>query len=438
MPDNDTLLAYLVSSFPGNTENIATEALRHIFDHSDASVEALNDVVQSGVRGAAPITTVKSQVIQADGTIPDLVGFDETGSRRVIVEVKFWAELTPYQPNAYLNLLPDDGPAVVMFLVPEDRIQSLWPRLKERLNREFGALTETDSERRCLRVGDTQRHLMILSWGGLLDSMAARTRDSEESGVENEIRQLRSLAKYADAGAFKPIHHGEEFGADSEARLRLYRRLVDAATERGIQQEWVSRKGLRATPRTYGYGRYIRLRGTVVWFGVNVNQFEKTGETPLWAHCYHISRDRLVPRDKLGELRAELGMHTGYWAPVELKRDAEYPEMLDGVVDSLRHIGDVLHEASFPSSDHDMSARNEDEQRPRNALGEPLEPIIERPDGTIVFPDGSEGRRGGLTPEQQREMDITHACRVFGQTGDDTELVQLGILPARDGADSEN
>ena len=32
MPDNDTLLAYLVSSFPGNTENIATEALRHVFD----------------------------------------------------------------------------------------------------------------------------------------------------------------------------------------------------------------------------------------------------------------------------------------------------------------------------------------------------------------------------------------------------------------------
>ena len=29
MPDTDTLLAYLVANFPGNTENIATEALRH-------------------------------------------------------------------------------------------------------------------------------------------------------------------------------------------------------------------------------------------------------------------------------------------------------------------------------------------------------------------------------------------------------------------------
>ena len=142
MPDNDTLLAYLVSSFPGNTEDIATEALRHIFDHSDACGVALNDVIQSGVRGVNAITAVKSQVLQADGTRPDLVGFDETGTERVLIEVKFWAELTPNQPNGYISRLPDDGPALVMFLAPEDRIQSLWPQLQGRMSQEFGPLVE--------------------------------------------------------------------------------------------------------------------------------------------------------------------------------------------------------------------------------------------------------------------------------------------------------
>ncbi len=345
MPDNDTLLAYLVSSFPGNTENIATEALRHVFDHSDASVEALNDVIQSGVRDVNPITTVKSQVIHADGTIPDLVGFDETGSERVLVEVKLWAELTPNQPNAYLSRLPDDGPAVLMFLAPEERIRFLWPQLKSRINQNFGASTEIDSERKCARVGDTQRHLMMVSWGGFLDSMAARTRDYDESGVETEIRQLRSPAKYADAGAFKPIHQGEELGADSEVRQRQYKRLIDAATERGIKQEWASRKGLLAARRKYGYGRYIRLRGTIVWFGVHVNEFERTGDTPLWVdYCDSI------PRDKLGDVRDELGMNDHDWIRVNLKRGVEYPEMLDGVVDSLKHIADVIHEVRLPSA----------------------------------------------------------------------------------------
>ena len=345
MPSNDTLLAYLVSSFPGNTENIATEALRHIFDHSDASVEALNDVIHSGVHGVNPITIVKTQVIQADGTRPDLVGFDETGKERVLIEVKFWAELTRHQPNGYINRLPDDGPAVVMFLAPEERIQSLWPQLKERLNREFGAFVETDSERKSLNVRDSERHLMIASWGGLLDSMAARVTDYDESGVGTEIRQLRSLAKYADEGAVKPIRRGEEFGTDSEVRLRQYKRLIDAATERGIEQEWASRKGLRATPRVYGYGRYIRLGGTIVWFGVNVDQFEKTGNTPLWVDdCYSILQD------KPSEIRDKVGIQDSNWAPVNLKLDVEYPEMLDGVVDSLKSIAKALHETSTPSS----------------------------------------------------------------------------------------
>lgn len=343
MPDSDTLLAYLVSSFPGNTENIATEALRHIFDHSDASVEALNDVVQSGIRGVNPISTVKSQVIQVDGTRPDLVGFDENGRERVIIEVKFWAELTDNQPNGYIKRLPDDGPAVVMFLVPEERVQSLWPQLRRRLNREFDALTEIDSERKCLRVEGGQKHLMLVSWGGLLDSMAARSRDYDESGVESEIRQLRSLAKYADAGALKPIRQGDEFGVDSEIRQRQYKRLIDAATQRGIEQEWVSRKGLRATPRTYGYGRYIRIRGAIVWFGINIDQFERTGDTPLWVDCLSYLQD------KLREVHDQLGMADANWVPVNLKRDVEYPEMLDGVVESLKHIADVIYEARFPS-----------------------------------------------------------------------------------------
>lgn len=345
MPSNDTLLAYLVSRFPGNMEDTATETLRHIFDYSDASLEALNDVVQSGVRGVNPLTAVKTRLIGADGTKPDMVGFDENGVERALIEVKFWAGLTSNQPNAYVNRLPADGPSVMMFLAPEDRIRWLWPQLKERLAKEFGTLVEVDSERKSLRVGDTGKHLMIASWGGLLDSMAARAADNDESGVGGEIRLLRSLAKYADEGAFKPIHKGEEFGADSEIRLRQYRRLIDAATEMGIEQGWANRKGLNRTPRSYGYGRYIRIHGLVLWFGVNVDQFEKTGDTPLWVDFYY--RRASIS----SAVRGKLGMSDGnWWIPVNLKRDVEYPEMLDGVVESLKHIADVIGEMRSESA----------------------------------------------------------------------------------------
>ena len=411
MPDNDTLLSYLVSSFPGNTENIATEALWHILNSSNASMEALNDVVRSGVREVKPITTVKTQVSSPDGTRPDLVGLDENDRERVLVEVKFRAGLAPTQPNGYLKRLPDDGPAVLVFLAPEERIQWLWPELRDRL-KKYGDVTDIDSERKCVCVGNTQRHLMIVSWGSLLDSMAARTRDDGESGIETQIRQLRSLAKYAYTGAIKPISQDEKIGADSEDRIRLLKQLIDEATERGIEQGWVDRKGLRATPRSYGYGRYIRLLGAVVWFGVNLERFEETANSPLWVNSQYSFQPIAT------ELAGKLDLQDSYWVPIVLKRGVEYPAMLDGVVDSLKRIADVIYET------RSLSARDLQD----STHGEPLAPIIESPDGLLTFPDGTSGYRGNLTEKQQFSLDVFNACRLFGQTGDDSELVRLGIL----------
>ena len=85
----------------------------------------------------------------------------------------------------------------------------------------------------------------------------------------------------------------------------------------------------------------------------------------MWVGCNSLPK----LQDKLGDLRAELGMPTDYWVPVELKRDVEYPEVLDGVVDSLRHIADAIEEACFPTSIPDMGIGNEDEQRPSSAHG---------------------------------------------------------------------
>lgn len=62
-------------------------------------------------------------------------------------------------------------------------------------------------------------------------------------------------------------------------------------------------------------------------------------------------------------------------------------------------------------------------------MGEPLQPsLVRRPDGTMVFPDGSTLAPGETpTATQQRQLDVTEAWRKFGATGDTTDLVRLGI-----------
>ena len=317
MAEIDTLLAHLSPSFTSQTENIAVEALGYILNKYAGSREGLDDVVRSGVRNVNPVVKVSTQVTALDGTRPDLVGVDEGGAERVLIEAKFWAELTRRQPDAYLERLPDDGPSVLLFLAPEDRIVSLWPELRNRAQKGGKTLSDVDAERKCAIVDGTQRHLLLVSWTGLLDRMSARTRDEEDA--EADIRQLRGLADFAEEGRFRPIRDTrEDFGPDSR-HMRDMKRIIDAATERGVQDGWASRKGLNRTPRSYGYGRYLKLGGRIAWFGIHTGLWERDGETPLWLDCQ------------------------GSWVPIPVLSDndvVQYADVLNGVVSALREFAE--------------------------------------------------------------------------------------------------
>ncbi len=159
--------------------------------------------------------------------------------------------------------------------------------------------------------------MLLVSWTGLLDKMSARTRD--EPDAEADIRQLRGLADFAEEGRFRPMRDGgEDFGPDSR-HMRDMKRLIDAATEQGIAEGWASRRGLNRTPRAYGYGRYLRLADRVVWFGVHTERWERDGETPLW-----------------------LDYGNDGWVPIPIAKDVvEYPDILDGVVATLRDFAEA-------------------------------------------------------------------------------------------------
>lgn len=337
MAETDTLLAYLSPWFTSQTENIAVEALGYILNKSAASREGLDDVVRSGVRNVKPVAHVRTQAFAPDGTRPDLVGVDEDKAERVLIEAKFWADLTRRQPDAYLDRLPDDGPAVLLFVAPEDRINTLWRDLRGRAAEKGKTLSDVDAERKCMNVDGTQRHLLVVSWTGLLDRISARTRG--ERDIDTDILQLRGLAEFADKGRPQPIpDSGEEFGPDSR-RMRDLKRTIDAATERGHADGWASRKGLNRTPKSHGYGRYLRLGGgPVVWFGVDVNRWERDGETPLWLSCHNLNGDNVVEA-----IAARLEVRPDdHWIPILVRKGAEYPEVLDDVVLTLRTIAEVI------------------------------------------------------------------------------------------------
>ena len=347
MADNYALLAHVARGFASGTENAATEALAHILNRSANAREGLDDLIRSGVENVGAIVKVRTQAVGSRGTIPDLVGVDEDGEERVLVEVKFWADLTPGQPNDYLKRLPGDKPAVLLFLVPDERIRRLWPVLRKRL---AGArLSDLDSERKCVRVDAGQRHMMVSGWTGLLDCMATRARDAGEHDIEADVRQLRGLAEYAHAPQGDSGEPGGP-GPEASAVERHLRRIIDAATDRGVGAGWLDRRGLNRTRRWYGYGRFVRFSGSGAspWFGINRDLYKRNGETLLWLQFGRPARKRgWVNQVQFDALRRECGLREeDGWVPLVPKEDEEFSEVLEGVLVQLARISEVIDGAA--------------------------------------------------------------------------------------------
>ena len=76
---------------------------------------------------------METEVIGEKNDRVDLVGFDEHGDESALIEVKFWAGLTDNQPVTYLERLrTDDKPAVLLFVAPRARLETLWPEVLRR------------------------------------------------------------------------------------------------------------------------------------------------------------------------------------------------------------------------------------------------------------------------------------------------------------------
>ena len=316
-----TLLAAVMPLFTDQIERAATEALRHILQQSEPARDALSSMLLAAGVATDPLTRFQTEVGGDDGERVDLVCSDDTGAERVLIEAKFWAALTDNQPNTYLARLPQDGPAALLFVAPAQRLETLWPELCRRAQQQY-ELTPTDAsgDWRAAAVNDSPRQILLTSWRALLQQMETRAGAAGDTAIATDLRQLLGLTQRMDADAFLPLHPAE-LGPQFPRRMRNLRNLVDAAARRLFAQGWANARGLAVTPQAYGYGRYIRLNGVVVWFGINIHSWASAGQTPLW-------------------LRPTRG---GGWRPVTLPTGVEYADVLDAVVSQLYNIGQELN-----------------------------------------------------------------------------------------------
>lgn len=343
MADSDSLLAHLIPRLPVSTENAAVEALGYIL-RSDVAKDALRSLIYDSGIAVEGISEVATQA-QEDGARPDLIGFDRSRAKRIIIEAKFDADLTKNQPNEYLNQLPDEGPSVLLFLAPERRLDNLWNELERKI--EAGnALGNAVQNRlmRCTTVGNKGKHLMLVSWNSLLGGLAVAVG---ESGIQAEnIRQLQGLAERMDREAFLPFR-GDDFSPELGRRMIHFRDILGDVRRKCVDLGWSISN--QPTGGHSGLGWHSVISGNECWFGLYYTMWARidTPDTPLWIQLYGCNQNAMDKLSAILGLRAYTAPDGGInYVPLHLKAHAEYQEVVDDLVLKLERMVEVIANAS--------------------------------------------------------------------------------------------
>ena len=343
-PDSSTMFAHIVTRLTNRTEDVAVEALGFILSRSAAARRALSDLLKLEGMDVGELTDAGTQV--SDGTLarPDLAVYDRERKERVLIEAKFWAGLTENQPNAYLARLPlDERPAVLLFVAPEARIETLWPKLRRLIEPPFNwqsVETSDDTEIKCALVDDGTQYLALSSWRALLNRMLSFAMSSGDS-IEADIRQLRALCEQQDQEAFLPLKP-HELAPEIPRRMLQFNRLVDDAVELARERDIVNTDRLNVTPRPHGYGRYLRLGSTDAnvwagaWFGIDYTLWARSRETPLWISFSSENFEGVITIDELrNRLGNDIWANTPNSIPFHLTTGVEYQKVLADVVERM-------------------------------------------------------------------------------------------------------
>lgn len=374
-----SLLGHLVPGW--HPERAATIALAHILDieASPGMASAFVDLV--GETGSLLFEPhrVAPDLDQKDDSRPDVTIYDAAGQPRVFVEAAFWEGVPEAQPVEYLRELPGDLPAALVYIAPRKRIQSLWEILHERcagkLEIEVEDEPPTDEAVRA-RVGAVgARVLLVASWAYVLGTLQ---RVTEHSAVEQDIVQLRGLAKRMETAAFLPLEEDEAADAALARRLLCYRGLVHKVAGRlekeGLATELKYRQPSFRMQRDEGCA--MRLDGEFdLRFGIELGAWRDSGITPLWcvltgSESFSTLGNWLRIKQRFDGVRS---YGDGLYIPVRLKTGVDEPAVIDDAVDRMRGIADVLRDVSRnrPASRPAPSAR-------RSVVAEVIPRVMQR------------------------------------------------------------
>ena len=337
-----SVLAHVVLGGPQQSEPAATQALAYVLKSSPDIARAFVRMLQDANVEFEP-GRIEAELAHEDSQ-PDLTIHDADGHVRILVENKFWAPLTKAQPVSYLGSLPEDPPSALVFVVPEQRISTVWQELKERCILADLQWADAPSSLSVVSARIGSKVMLITSWDyvlrGLLD--AARSERHDTIKIRNDLFQLQGLTTQMESDAFRPLRDDEITDQEAVRRLISYIGLIDGVVNKLVEDGFADVKGLNRTA-TFDYiGRYFRMYGKFeLWLAINFRVWRDHGITPLWLAPWGSTVNDF---EKIRGLFENVEFGGVRYFSIRLKTGADRDRVIDDAVAQMKRIADNLLE----------------------------------------------------------------------------------------------
>lgn len=336
-----SVLAHVVLGGAIQNEPAATQALAYILKSPDIARAFVGMLCDANIEFEPG--RIEAELAHEDGQ-PDLTIHDTDGRVRVFVENKFWAPLTPAQPVSYLGELPEAPPSALVFVVPDQRVATVWSELMDRCKEAGLDWANAPGEGSVMRARVGCKTISVTSWEYVLKRLLDAADSGKLDSLARDIRQLQGLASKMNLEAFLPLRDGEASDQEATRRLINYMGLINSVVNELVSTEIVDVKGLNRTA-TFDYiGRYFRVHGQFeLWLGISFEVWRDQGISPLWLS---FSRKTGVVADHfkaIPELFKDLrSLKDGLYVPIRLKTGVEREKVVSDAVAQLERIADKV------------------------------------------------------------------------------------------------
>jgi len=258
---SQSLLSHIATKFIKEYENAANSSIAYLLNEYPAALIALQNYLSIK---EIP-NNFETELATSENGRLDIAGRNQEGKISLIIEGKFWANLTDNQPTGYLSELDNNG--VLLFLAPDRRLESL----KHEIN---------------MRTISEDKRVRYISWNSLLILIENENNKNFDIQLSSDLAQLKELCKRMDEDGMPPLSNSDLSPMNGRINFQ-FADLIDDCNKLIRQWDESNFKGLKTTSSKDGYAFYFKAFG----FGCqlcfsNHDWYNKDSQTPYYLYIW--------------------------------------------------------------------------------------------------------------------------------------------------------